>query len=62
LFSRGNERSEAIGAEAPRQNPPLSAKTKILSAESRWDFRFVLFTIHYSLLIIHSTGFSMNIE
>jgi len=28
----------------------------------RQDFRFVLFTIHFSLLIIHLTGFSMNNE
>ncbi len=28
----------------------------------RWDFCFVLFTIHYSIFIIHSTGFSMNNE
>ena len=28
----------------------------------RQDFRFVLFIFHYSIFIIHLTGFSMNIE
>ncbi len=28
----------------------------------RWDFCFALFTIHFSLFIIHLTGFSMNNE
>ena len=31
FFSRGNERSEAIGAAAPGQNPFGRAKAKILS-------------------------------